>query len=159
MVVVLLIQKYFLFNCNNIDLPIIRDVRDFRSKKDVNKNDFAQEFNNRNDTLIVNESQSVTKKNKTLTFLTLKKGESLKIKIPFFLVVKYLKENVYQYYDINRKGKYKGNITYLINHDFITKNCSKKQIDSISRKGFDIFEGTLNSNKVPLIIEQNKKQQ
>lgn len=130
--------KIYLKDLKGFDVPIIREIRDHSQKKD---------------TLVIEENNT-NRISSSLRFIVVKAGKSLNIKIPFNLVIKFSKNNIHEYYEINMKRKYNGIVSYVIDQNFINRNCSKNQIDSIKKKGYKIFMGSLYSNKVPLIIDK-----
>ena len=128
--------KIFLTDLKGNDLPIIRGIKDSAQK---------------NDTLKVIDNTS--KIGSSLRFFVVKAGKSLKLKIPFNLVVKFLKSKTHEFYEIDKKRKYNGSVIYVINQNFIDRNCSKKQINSLKNNNIVLFNGSLSSNKVPLIFQ------
>jgi hypothetical protein len=102
--------------------------------------------------LVINQNEYVYGKDGFLSTILIKKGTNYKMKIPFFLVVKYMIDKSHMYYDLDKKKKYRKKIFYAINREFIKKNLARNKIDSIEKKGIKIFIGKLVSNKVPLII-------
>ncbi|WP_296685643.1 hypothetical protein [Flavobacterium sp.] len=150
--------KVVLYDDSNRSFGVIWEIKDSGFHNDTiyfNKNNFLSK---RSDTLIVNEFNLYSKLykkgrfNNTLTFYKVRAGKSFKLKIPFHLVVEYLKDNVHSYYEIDKSKKYKGRIEYFIKQNYINKYVSKHKIDSIENQGYKIFTGSLKSNKVPLLL-------
>ena len=146
--------QIFLSDLRGNYLPIVREIKDPKRVDDtVSKENKNLSFSKQKDTLVINENEMVAQKVQTLRFFVIKAGKSLKLKIPFSLVVKHSKKKEFEFYDIDRTKKYKGNIEYVINQEFIKINCLKKVIDSVEKKGYKFFTGKLSSNKVPLILK------
>lgn len=154
----------FLYSKKGIEVPIIMEVKDSGFQYDsINfiseKGSFLRK---KADTLLIDENKMYSKLNKngfvnTLTIYKIESGKSLQLRIPFNLVVKYLKNNLHEYYEMDKAKKYNGRIEYLIKQEYIEKYIPKEKIDLLKKTGYKIFTGKLISNKVPLIIEQNKK--
>ena len=118
------------------EIPIIRTIYQYHLKID---------------TLIL-ENKNIGRNSNSMKFIIVKAGKSLKLKIPFNLTFKFLKDDSPVYYEINRSRKYNGRVYYRVSQNFINNNFHKNKIDSIKRKGYKFFIGNLESNKVPLII-------
>ncbi len=151
----------FLWDNHGKEIPIIKEVKNHGYTNDsihlLNK-EGTNFLSKKSDTLIVDEFKMYYNVYKngfvsTLNIYKIEPGKSLQLKIPFNLVVKYLKDNVHEYYKINKTKKYKGRIEYLIQRKYIEKYISKKTIDSLENKGYKFFTGKLCSNKVPLISQ------
>jgi hypothetical protein len=87
--------------------------------------------------------------------ITLKKHDTLKLRIPFSLIKKsilYEGDNLHSYYRINKKKKYNGRIEYMINETFIKKYFEQKVLDSLSDKGWKMFIGKLKSNMTQAVV-------
>lgn len=155
----------FLYNKKGIEVPIIREVKNSGFQYDsINLiNEKGSFLIKKADTLLIDENKMYSELNKngfinTLTIYKIESGKSLQLRIPFNLIVKYLKDNVHEYYKMDKSKKYYGQIEYLIRQEYIEKYISKEKIDLLKKTGYKIFTGKLVSNKVPFIIEQNKKQ-
>ncbi len=106
----------------------------------------------KSDTLLLDENKMYSKLFKngfvnTLTIYKVESGKSLQLRIPFNLVIKYLKDNTHQYYELNRSKKHKAQVEYLIKRDYIEKYIPK------GKKDYKFFTGKIISNKVPLILK------
>lgn len=150
----------FLYDRKGKDIPIIREVNNHRFSYDsINLNRKKGNFlSKKSDTLLVDENVMYSNLFKngfvnTLNVFEIKSGKSLQLKIPFNLVIKYLKDDTHKYYEIDRSKKYEGQIVYLIKQEYIEKYISKEKIDSLEKKCFKFFTGRLVSNKVPLILK------
>lgn len=146
-------------NANNM-IGVNVEIKDSGFYNDsINLNNKKTNFlSKKSDTLIVDELKMYSDLHKkgfvnTLNVYKIKSGKSLRLKIPFNLVVKYLKDNVHEYYEIDKSKKYKGRIEYLIKREYIEKYISKDKIDSLEKKGYKFFTGKLVSNKVPLTLK------
>lgn len=122
------------------------------------KNNFNDFLLNKGDTLFVDEFKMYSNLYKkgfvnTLAVFNIAPKQSIKIKVPFNLVTQYKKDNIKEYYDINRMDDYKARIEYFITRDFVEKSISKARIDSIESRGIKIFTGKLVSNKISLILK------
>nr|WP_315201014.1 hypothetical protein [uncultured Flavobacterium sp.] len=152
------------FLCDNRgkNVPMILEIKDhgfhndsINLKLNSKKGNFLSK---KSDTLLVDENKMYSNLFKngfvnTLTIFEIESGKSLQLKIPFNLVIKYLKNNIHKYYEIDRLKQYKGQMVYLINREYIEKYISKEKINALEKKGFKFFTGSLASNKVPLILK------
>ncbi|KIA99730.1 hypothetical protein OA88_19485 [Flavobacterium sp. JRM] len=126
-------------------------------KKDTNETTF---LSRKGDTLLIDEFKLYSDLYKngfvsTLMIYTVKPKQSLKLRIPFNLVTKYLKDGVHEYYEIDNSKKYNARIEYMIKREYIEKYISKKTIESLENKGYKFFIGNLKSNNVPLKLKNN----
>ena len=150
----------FLYDNKGSEIPIIMEIKDsgFHNYS-INLNSKNGNFlTKKSDTLLVDESKMYAKLFKngfvnTLTIYKVESGKSLQLKIPFNLVIKYLKDNTHKYYEIDKSKKYKGRIEYLIKREYIEKYIPKGKIDSLEKKGYKFFTGKIVSNKAPLILK------
>lgn len=151
----------FLWDNQGKEIPIVTEVKDHGPTNDsihlLNKKG-GNFLSKKSDTLIVNEFQmyyNVFKNGfvSTLNIYKIEPGKSFQLKIPFNLVVKYLKDNIHEYYEIDKTKKYKGRIEYLIQREYIDKYISKETVYFLENKGYKFFTGKLSSNKLPLILK------
>lgn len=152
----------FLWDDQGKEIPIVTEVKDHGTTNDLihllNKKG-GNFLSKKSDTLIVNEFQmyySVFKNGfvSTLNIYKMEPGKSLQLKIPFNLVVKYVKDNTHEYYEIDKTKKYKGSVEYLIQREYIEKYIPKEKVDSLKKKGYKFFTGKLSSKKMPLILQK-----
>ncbi len=157
----------FLWDNQGKEIPLVTEVKDHGHTNDsihlLNKKG-GNFLSKKSDTLIVNEYKmyyNVFKNGfvNTLNIYKIEPGKSLQLKIPFNLVVKYLKDNTHEYYELDKTKKNKGGIEYLIQREYIDKNLSKETIYLLEKKGYKFFTGNLSSNKVPLILKYSGREQ
>lgn len=84
-----------------------------------------------------------------LSLIFIKANSSVKMNMPFHLVVRDNEESLI-YYKLNDKENYSCQIEYSIKKDFIGKRISTRVMDSIKKKDYRFFIGKIFSNKVPL---------
>lgn len=115
--------------------------------------DVSHDENSQNNANLDNygHNQKYAKEDK-LSLIFVKANSSVKLNMPFHLVVRENKETII-YYKLNDNEKYKCEIEYSIKKDFINKRFSKSVIDSVKKKGYKLFTGKLVSNKIPLILK------
>ena len=93
-------------------------------------------------------------KNKiSLILLEIKSKENLHFKIPF-KVKRIVEGNLSTHFFISRKEKYFGEVKYKLTEQFANMKYIKNRIDSLKNKKFDIYIGTIISNKVPIILDK-----
>lgn len=136
-----------------------KEVNNHRNFNDYSINQTKKEaIEKKNDTLLIDERifyKNLYKNGfvNTVKIYKIKHGKSLRLKIPFNLVIEYLNQGVFQYYKIDKSKKYKAQVDYLIKREYIEKYIPKEKIDSLEKKGCEFFTGRLVSNKVPLILK------
>lgn len=157
-------------NFDNFSISLCEDStgKKISSSKEVNNHGSFNDsiFNQRekslikkkNDTLLIDEHIYYRNLYKTgfvntLYVYKIESGKSLKLKIPFNLVIKYMNQGVHQYYEIDRSKKYKAQIEYLIKREYIEKYILKSKIDSLEKNGYKFFTGKIISNKIPLVLK------
>lgn len=115
--------------------------------------DISYDENSQNNTNLNNygHNQKYVKEDK-LSLIFVKANTSVKLNMPFNLVVRENKETII-YYKLNDNEKYKCEIEYSIKKEFINKRISSRVMDSIKKKGYKFFIGKIVSNKVPLILK------
>jgi hypothetical protein len=88
-------------------------------------------------------------KNDIPYLIFVKAKTSVNLNMPFKLVVRENEETII-YYKLNDNEKYRYEIEYSIEKEFIQKNIPSTVIDSIEKKGYKFYTGKLVSNKVTL---------
>lgn len=116
--------------------------------------DVSYDENSQNNTNLNNYGRNKKSvKEAKLSLIFVKANSSVKMKMPFHLVVRETEEMIV-YYKLNDSEKYKCQIEYSIKKDFIDKRISSRVMDSIKKKDYRFFIGKIFSNKVPLIFKQ-----
>jgi hypothetical protein len=115
--------------------------------------DVSYDENSQNSTNLNNYSHNQKHvKEPKLSLIFVKVNSSVKMKMPFHLVVRETEEMIV-YYKLNDSEKYKCQIEYSIEKEVITKRISSRVMDSIKKKDYTFFTGKIVSNKVPLIFK------
>jgi hypothetical protein len=115
--------------------------------------DVSYDENSQNSTNLNNYSHNQKHvKEPKLSLIFVKVNSSVKMKMPFHLVVRETEEMIV-YYKLNDSEKYKCQIEYSIEKEVITKRISSRVMDSIKKKDYTFFTGKIVSNKVPLICK------
>ncbi|MCG9791983.1 hypothetical protein [Flavobacterium algicola] len=152
--------KIFLYDISGNMTGMNVEIKDHISINDsiIRDHNKINSLSRKGDTLLVNEFKLYSDLNKngfvnTLMIYTVKPKQSLKLKVPFNLVTKYIKDGVHEYYEVDSSKKYKARIEYMIKREYIEKYIPKEKINSLEKKGCKFFTGKLVSNKVPLILK------
>jgi hypothetical protein len=132
--------KVILLDSKNFEVPLLRDVY----LHDIDSNS------------ILKNKIYLTKQAWVNPFkiLIVKAGKSIKLRVPFDLIIKYKFLNEPAVFQIDKSKKYLGRIEYMIQKTYIEKYISKQKIDSLNKKGYKFFIGSLKSNRVPLVIDK-----
>lgn len=125
---------------NKINSIWIKDI-------DISYNENSQKNTNSNK---FGYDQKFLKENK-LSLIFVKAKTTVNLNMPFNLLVRDSKESIV-YYKINNNEKYKCEIEYSINKEFVNKKIPIRVTDSIKNKGYRFFIGSLKSNRVPLFL-------
>ncbi|REG97996.1 hypothetical protein [Flavobacterium aquicola] len=132
--------KVILLDSKNFEVPLLRDVY----LHDIDSN-----------SILKNE---IYLKKQTwvnpFRILTVKAGKSIKLRVPFDLIIKYKFLSETAVFQIDKNKRYLGRVEYMIQKNYIEKYISKQKIDSLNKKGYKFFVGSLKSNRVPLVIEK-----
>lgn len=85
----------------------------------------------------------------------LKKGDSTSFKIPFKLHHERIKDCYYEYVDYKnfKNGEYQVYLSYNLISKFERTFLKPSLINSLNKLGYEIYDGKLISNKVPLLVE------
>lgn len=92
------------------------------------------------------------KSQNNLIILEIKSKKSLNFKIPF-KIKRDINNKISTSFFINRKESYYAEIKYKLTEQFVSMKYIKNRIDSLKLKKYDLYLGTITSNKVPVILE------
>lgn len=132
--------KIILLDKSNKEVPLLREIYTHDEIPSFNDNEYA--FKQRRAW------------SDPFKIIILKSGKTIKLKVPFDLVVSYKYINEPAVFQIEKNKQYKGRVEYMIKNEYFEKYISEYKIDSLKKKGYKFFTGSLKSNKIPLVFKK-----
>ncbi len=91
--------------------------------------------------------------NESFTLLEIKAKENLHFKLQF-RIERNISSKQTNYFLIDRKKKYFASLKYNLSETFVDMGYVKKRIESLKKENYNIFIGTFESKKIPIIFAE-----